>query len=152
MGSLDDYFTGNLDNWIESLPKYQQDRLNSLLSTGISPEEAANKWLSANVENTYPFGAEKKDNVFIDRILDEIRNFLCGSEEYESVRSKISSNGNIVHAYFVGVLAAAIAPKLGLAAVFLAPVIALLLASIGQVSLNAWCKTQEASKDQGLSE
>lgn len=148
MHSIDDYFTGNADNWIQSLPRYQQERLKSLLSTGLTFEDAANKWLSANVENTYPFGAEKKDNVFIDRILDEIRDFLCGSEEYESVRSKIKSNANIVHVYFVGVLSAAIAPKLGVAAVFLAPVVALLLASIGQISLNVWCKTKETIRDQ----
>lgn len=148
MNSLDDYFTDNADSWIQSLPRYQQVRLNSLLNTGITLEEAADKWLSANVENTYPFGAEKKDNVFVDRIRDEMRLFLCGSEEYESVRSKIKSNGNIVHTYFVGVLSAAIATQLGFAAAFLAPVIALILASISQIGLNAWCKMKEQTVDQ----
>lgn len=147
MISLDDYFTDDADRWIQSLPRYQQVRLNSLLSAGITLEEAAEKWLSANVENTYPFGAEKKDNIFVDRIRDEVRLFLCGSEEYESVRSKIESNGNIIHTYFIGVLSAAIAPQLGLAAAFLAPVIALILVSISQIGLNAWCKMKEHTVD-----
>jgi hypothetical protein len=40
-------------------------------------------------------------------------------------------------------MAAAIAPYSGMAASALAPIIALVLASIGKIAVNAWCRVDE---------
>ncbi len=119
---IDNLFTESPEKWIESLPPYQRDRVNDLISKGSSLEDAANKWLSAAPAHTAPFGTESRRKVFIDKIWDEIEKFLCGDDRYEPERSKLLSQGNIVHTYFVGVISAAIAPALGSSAIFLAPV------------------------------
>lgn len=146
MEQVDSLFSENLEPWIESLPKYQQARVNALLQSGLSPEDAAKAWLSANVENTFPFGADRGKGILLNKIWDEIEKFLCGADEYSEDRAKLQGNSNVVHTYFVGVLSAAIAPALGTSAVFLAPVVALLLATIGRISVRAWCETRTAQR------
>lgn len=145
---IDDLFTEETAWWLDALPKYQRNRLDSLLQSGRSPEEVAETWLSANVENTFPFGADSSDQLFLDKVWEEIEKFLCGSDEYATERDQLQHNTNITHTYFVGVISAAIAPTLGTSSVFLAPVIAMLLAALGKISILAWCKKRADQRSE----
>jgi len=136
------------DKWLDALPNYQKNRLKAQLAAGQSPEDVANAWLTANIENTFPFGAQRSNDIFFKNILIEIEKFLCGSKEYDSDRQALKKNGNITYTYSVGFISASIAPSLGTSAAFIAPVIALPLISIGKVTLNAWCKLRLEIKDE----
>lgn len=135
------------DEWLSGLSAYQAERIKSILGGGATPSEAAEKWLKATPAHTYPFGADKGKNVFIEKIWEEIEKFVCGGEEYKKDRENLLSQNNITHTYFVGVIAVAIAPVLGSSSVFLAPVVALLFASLGKVTLNAWCEARKSTTD-----
>lgn len=47
-------------NWIETLPKYQQNTLSDLLANN-TPEEVAITWLTASTQNTSPFSAKQEN-------------------------------------------------------------------------------------------
>lgn len=140
MEKIEQLFTDDSSPWLEALPNYQKGRVEQLLKSGGSLEDVAKQWLSADVKQTVAFGADKGKNLFIDKVWEEIEKFLCGSDAYESDRERIGKESNIIHTYFVGVVSAAIAPSLGTSSIFLAPVVALLLASLGKISINAWCQ------------
>lgn len=145
--NIDDLFAAESRQWIEGLPKYQRSRLDSLLQSGCSQEQVAETWLSANVENTFPFGADRGNKLFLDKVWAEIEKFLCDSGPYAKEREQIQRETNITHTYFVGVVSAAIAPTLGTSSVFIAPVIAILLATLGKISIRAWCEMRAEQRD-----
>lgn len=147
MEEIERLLSGSPDEWLNVLPRYQKNRIKAQLESGNSPEEVANAWLTANVENTFPFGVQKNNNILLDAILREFEKFLCGSKEYDSERKALKKNGNITYTYSVGFISASIAPNLGTSAAFIAPVITLLLISIGKVTLNAWCKSRREKND-----
>lgn len=147
MGNIEQLFTENPTPWLDALPAYQKNRVEQLLNAGSGLEDVAEQWLSANVDQTVPFGADIGKNIFIDKVWEEIEKFLCGAEAYEPDRVRLAKESNIIHTYFVGVVSAAIAPNLGTSAVFLAPVVALLLASVGKISINAWCQKRVEQRE-----
>lgn len=139
--------------WVESLPKYQKDIVSQLLSTGKSPEEVAAAWLSAAPQDTYPFGADRGRKLFLDMVLNELEAFLCDDPKYNIDRSKFNDlfiESGSVHAYCVGVISIAIAPVVGTSGTVLAPVIALLLMSMGKITINAWCKMRKELKSSSI--
>lgn len=142
MDILDALIQDNSITWIESLPTYQRNRINQLLSQGKSLEEVAAIWLSASPENIAPFGANQGDkHVFIEKIKEELEGFICGDTKYESYRSDIKKELNLTKSYVIGVISTAIAPVVGSTGIFIAPIIAILLMGIFQITINAWCST-----------
>lgn len=118
-----------------------------LLAGSENPQEVAAAWLSVSPQNTFPFGVEKGERIFLNKLWDEVEAFLCGDPKYESDRQKLEQESNITHTYFVGVVSAAIAPTVGSSGVFLAPVIAIILMSMGKITINAWCKLRQEIKE-----
>ena len=53
-----------------------------------------------------------------------------------------------MQSYIVGGLSIALAPVLGTSAPFLAPVIAIVLLTIGKIGLNAWLATRKSKREQ----
>lgn len=141
---IDALFDSDPSLWLTTLPEYQQNLVKQVLAQTPSPEAAAARWLSVAPQNTSPLGATKGQQVFLEKLWDELEAFLCGDEKYESDRMKLLAESKPLHAYVVGAISVAIAPTLGSSAAFLAPVVALLLMSMGKITLNAWCATRRA--------
>ncbi|MGB7894436.1 MAG: hypothetical protein WCF82_21400, partial [Microcoleus sp.] len=79
---LEQLFQVDNEEWLTTLPKYQQIRIKQLVDSTNSYEDAAKQWLNAMPENTFPFGAEQARNLFIEKVRDEMEKFLSGDEKY----------------------------------------------------------------------
>lgn len=81
------------EEWLATLPKYQQIRIKELVNFSNSYEEAAQQWLNAMPENTFPLGAEPAKNVLIiEKVRDEIEKFLSGHEKYAEEQKQLVSS------------------------------------------------------------
>lgn len=138
MEHIDELFNVDPDSWIEALQPYQKKTIIKLYNENGSYEEAAKAWLSASMSTTVPFGTEKGQSVFFDKVLDELEAFLSGDEKYKDNRIAILSEKSVVQTYIVGTLAVALSPVLEASAPFLAPVIAIILVTITKIGINAW--------------
>lgn len=136
-------FAGEPREWLDSLPAFQKTSIDELLAS-YPPDQVAIKWLTANLEQTLPFGAEKKTDsaAFLNKLNEEIEAFLCGNPKYNSERKELLAYSKKGRTYLVGVMSVAIAPYLGVSAVFLAPAIVLSLFAFGKMSIHAWCATR----------
>jgi|SRR5690625_1141910 len=139
VSNLDDLHNVEPYVWIDTLPEYQATRVRLLMEHSESALEAAKIWLEASPENTYPFGGQKSENIFLEKIKDEFEKFLCGDKKYEEERSKLFSSGEALQTTIVSSISAAIAPTIGASSVYLMPIIVLLFITIGKISINAWC-------------
>lgn len=131
--------------WVQELPEYQRDAIGILLSDGASFDEVAQAWLNASAENTYRFSASTPvgdKGAFLANLKREVRAFLCGDKKYKKERDGLFGEKGLARTYVVSAMAVAIAPHLSVASAVISPLIALVLASIGKVALNAWCATQ----------
>jgi hypothetical protein len=131
--------------WVQELPEYQREAIEKLLSDGASFDEVAQAWLNASAENTYRFAASTPvgdKGTFLENLKREIRAFLCGDKKYKKERDGLFGDKGLARTYVVSAMAVAIAPHLSVASAVISPLIALVLASIGKVALNAWCATQ----------
>jgi hypothetical protein len=134
--------------WIEALPKYQKTNFVQLLDEGLSYDEVAERWCTATAANTFRLGAAPgpgKSN-FLEQVKIEIRACLCGDARYAKERESLFGEKSATRTFVVGGLAVAIAPHLGVAAPVLAPMITLVLASIGGITINAWCTATAPAK------
>ncbi len=140
--------TTDPDSWIASLPAYQRDSILVMRGKGASYDDIAATWIAASTSSTAPFSsgnAPPPDPGFLERLRTEVRAFLCGDKRYDKDRKQILAGGNQVQNIAVGVMSVALVPYVGAVAAVLAPIIALILASIGKVSLNAWCAVSKTA-------
>lgn len=131
--------------WVQELPEYQREAIEKLLSNGASFDEIAQAWLNASAENTYRFSASAPvgdKGTFLENLKREVREFLCGDKKYKKERDGLFGDKGLARTYVVSAMAVAIAPHLSVASAVISPLIALVLASVGKVALNAWCATQ----------
>lgn len=138
--------------WIQDLPDYQRDAIEYLIANGSSFDEVAQAWITASAENTYRFAAATPvgdKGAFLENLRKEIRAFLCGDKKYKHEREGLFGEKGIARTYVVSAMAVAIAPHLSVASAVISPLIALVLASIGKVALNAWCATQNDAQPSG---
>lgn len=140
MEILDKIIFDDKETWIDSLPSYQKNRINQILSNGYSIKETASLWLSASPQNIAPFGTTKGEHIFLEKIQDELEGLLCGDEKYDEYRKKLLGELNLSKGYAIGVISSAVAPVVGSSGTFIAPVIALLLVGMGKITINAWCE------------
>jgi hypothetical protein len=144
--NIDELFAEDPEQWVMQLPKYQSETISELLIAGNTYEQVAIVWLTASAQNTFGFSASQSDisrSTFLSSVKVEVRAFLCGNARYKKERDGLFHKKCITHSYLVSVMAAAIAPYSGMAASALAPIIALVLASIGKIAVNAWCRVDE---------
>lgn len=143
--SIDALFDDEPIKWVRELPIYQREAIENLLSTGASFEDIAQAWISASAENTYRFSASApvgNKGEFLTNLKREVRAFLCGDKKYKKERDGLFGEKGLARTYVVSAMAVAIAPHLSVASAVISPLIALVLASIGKVALNAWCDTE----------
>lgn len=146
---IDNYFKDDPTEWIHILPVYQKVTIEELMQQGKTFEEIAETWVSATTENTYPFGTSSTKidkGKFLENLILEIEDFICGSKKYEQERKKLFGEHGVARTYIVSAIAVAVAPTMGVSATFLAPVVALILASLGKIAVNAWCSTRKESR------
>lgn len=142
---MQNYFLVDSNSWIETLPIFQKKIIFQLLEKGHGFDVILNDWLTTASSNTAPFsGSDPKIPAgFLDNFMREVKAFICGDAKYEKEREKLKEYGAGAQLTFVSIMATAIAPHLGgLSAAAISPIIALALASLGKVSLNAWCTVQ----------
>ena len=151
---LDDFLQINSDELISCLENYQQDLVRALIAASDEDfNKAADKWLSATPSNTVQFGGEhKQPSIFREKIFEEVEKFICGSDEgrYDSAREELNKQGDMTKEAIISVMSAAIGGVIGVAGAFIAPVIVLILLSIGKIVKNAWCETRKALKAQTI--
>lgn len=139
------------EKWIAELPEFQREPLQKLLKSGLSYDQIAQSWLSASAENTYRFSATSpagKKDAFLDSLKAEVRAFLCGDKKYKKERDGLFGERGQGRIFVVSAIAVAIAPHLNVAAPVIAPLIAITLASIGKITINAWCSAQRDATGQ----
>lgn len=143
--NIDVLFEDEPIKWIHELPAYQRETIDHLLSKGASFEDVAQAWISASAENTYRFSATTPvgdKGEFLVNLKREVRAFLCGDKKYKKERDGLFGEKGLARTYVVSAMAVAIAPHLSVASAVISPLIALILASIGKIALNAWCATE----------
>lgn len=131
--------------WVKELPQYQRDPIEKLLFDGASFDEVAQAWITASAANTYRFAASAPvgdKGAFLANLKREVCAFLCGDKKYRKEREGLFGEKGVARTYVVSAMAVAIAPHLSVASAVISPLVALVLASIGKVALNAWCATQ----------
>jgi len=62
-----------------------------------------------------------------------------GDEKYKTERDGLFGEKSAAHIYVISAIPVGISPALGVAAPVISPLVALTLASIGKVAINAWC-------------
>ena len=122
--------------------------INQLYEQTNDYEKVANQWLSATIPSNIPFGTQKKPSIFFEKVLDEIEAFFSGDEKYKDNRLAILKESGVVQSYIVDAISIALAPILGANAAFLAPVIAIVLLTIGKIGLNAWLAARKEKRKQ----
>jgi hypothetical protein len=130
---------------INCLDNYQIEIIKSFLSSNSNNYlDSADRWLNASTTNTAKFGGDtNKSQIYREKVLNEVENFLCGDDRYDSDRRKIFDATDKSQKYIIGVMSAAIGKTLGVAGTFIAPVIVLLIISIGKIAVNAWCEMRK---------
>ena len=131
-----------------TLSPYQRNLINQLYEQTNDYEKVANQWLSATIPSNIPFGTQKKPSIFFEKVLDEIEAFFSGDEKYKYNRLAILKESGVVQSYIVDAISIALAPILGANAAFLAPVIAIVLLTIGKIGLNAWLAARKEKRKQ----
>lgn len=134
--------TSEPDSWIATLPSYQRNTITEMRARGASYEDIASIWIAAGASNTAPFstgGPLQPDPGFLEKLRREVRAYVCGDKKYDKDRKQLIAGGKEIHAFVISGMSVGIAPFVGAASIVIAPLIALLLASIGKISLNAWC-------------
>lgn len=130
--------------WFEALPTYQRNSIVQMRAKGSSYDDIASAWIAAGSSNTAPFSSGNRpepDPGFLANLRREFRAYLCGDKKYDKDRQQIAAQGKDARMFVVSALSLAIAPHVGSASAVIAPIIVLLLANMGRVSLNAWCST-----------
>jgi hypothetical protein len=137
------------DELLNTIPNFQKYIIQSFLEQkNHNYIDAAELWLKSSPSNTAKFGAEqKKENIYRDKLIDEIEKFLCGDEKYDDDRKKIVDSGDKTQKYIIGVMSVAIGKSLGVVGTFIAPVIVLLLLSFGKMAINAWCAMRKENRN-----
>jgi len=129
--------------WFDGLPSSQSEAILRLIGAGKSEEEVGELWLSqTGSPNTAGFGVGVPIQSFYANVKREFVAFVCGDEKYKKEREQAAMIWNREGKVgLVSITAAVIASTVGLAAVAVVPVVALLFSSAAKIGLNAFCET-----------
>jgi hypothetical protein len=132
---LEQLFQVDNEEWLTTLPRYQQIRIKQLVDSTNSYEEAGKQWLNAMPDNTFQLGgAEQARNIFIEKVRDEIEKFLSGDEKYADEHKQLVSSSEVLQKTLVSSVSAAIAPVIGTAAAYIMPVVVLVFMTMTKIA------------------
>jgi hypothetical protein len=140
---IDELFGGEPDQWIDALPTYQSEHLRTLKAQGRSLEDIADIWLRGSIQDTGFFGTSGSGgnkNEFLENLRNEVIEFICGGKKYQKERAELFGKEGISCTFFISAISVYIAPYVNAAPTLIAPAIAVILAIIGKISINAWCR------------
>lgn len=142
MSAIQQILDGAAEDWLKALPEYQARGIAVLMLNSTS-EEAAILWLDgAGSSDTAPFGGVKTATAVLYRnILVETRKLFCNDPSYEKERQQMLQLKDSGKLAIVAAISVAIGPHLGTAAVFIAPVVAIVLSVIVRASASTACET-----------
>ena len=130
------------EEWISSLPDYQQQSLITLLLK-LPEEDVAQNWIDSSFKTTSPFSADNSKKSYFDYVKIEFTNFICGNPKYDEQRNEIKTQINVhdgIKTFIVSSISTAIGSQIGASAVVIAPVIVILLSLAGKIGVNAYCE------------
>jgi len=148
MKNIQDIFLVESETWIDTLPDYQKNIINTLLDKSGNYEDVADAWLTAAPSHTVPFGTEKPKKIFLNKVMDEIELFITDDDKYKNERLSLLKESSVVQSYIVGLISTSLSPVLGVSSPFLAPVIAIILCIITKIGISAWLKTREELREK----
>ena len=125
------------EEWIEVLEPFQQSLLNSLLREHTE-EEALQIWFQVSgPEYTKTFGGNRiKD--YLKNLKVEFNKLILGDEKYRNKIKEFNEHTKITKFFVVSFLSSVLAESLGVASGIIAPLIVLLLGTIGKIGLEAY--------------
>lgn len=128
------------EEWLNELKPYQKNSILILIEQ-YGQEKAAEIWITSNGPlNNVPFGgANQNTQPLFDRFKIEFQKFICGHPDYESFRKKLGAETPVVKTLYISIISSAIGATIGFSATLLAPAVAILLSTVGQMGLNAYC-------------
>ncbi len=129
-----------LVEWLNELKPYQKNSI-SVLIDKFGEEKAAEIWITSNgPSNNVPFGGTPQSSQpFYDRFKLEFQKFICGHPDYEGYRKKLGAESPVIKTLYISMISSAIGATIGFSATLLAPAVAILLSTVGQMGLNAYC-------------
>jgi len=135
-----DDFIFQEDELIGLLKPFQKEILIPLINS-VGEEEAARIWLAPKVptEMTKFGGSSSNPAPYFDRVISEIRMFICGDDKYKSEREKLIGGVQKSATTTVTAISFAVGDVFGVAPALLTPVVIMILNMIGKVGINAWC-------------
>lgn len=128
------------EEWLNELKPYQKNSI-SILINQYGHEKAAEIWITSNgSSNNVPFGGKFQDSKpFFDRFKIEFQKFICGHSDYDNYRIELGAETPVVKTLYISMISSAIGATIGFSATLLAPAVAILLSTVGQMGLNAYC-------------
>lgn len=130
------------DELISLLKPFQKEVLLPLIDS-VGEEEAARIWLAPKTTEMKDFGGTSSDPApYFDRVISEIRKFICGDEKYNSEREKLTSGINKSATTTVAAISLAVGDVFGIAPALLTPIVVMILKMIGKIGVNAWCSVE----------
>jgi hypothetical protein len=129
-----------LTEWLDELKPYQKISINVLIDQ-FGEEKAAEIWITSNgPSNNVPFGGDSQSSQpFFDRFKFEFQKFVCGHPDYEIYRKKLGVESPVIKTLYISMISSGIGATIGFSATLLAPAVAILLSTVGQMGLNAYC-------------
>ncbi len=135
------------ENWLQSMPKYQQNMIAAMYTNLGDYEKVAQEWLCVTNKNTAPFGSSSPRMPQLEKILDELEAFFRGDPKYQSEIRSLMADQNIVQYGIVSAISQAIASTVGTASVFISPIIGIFLFTAVKMGINAWLKAREEKRN-----
>ncbi len=133
--------TTDPSDWINTLEPYQKDPIVEMGLTTENADSIAQKWLSATTSYTAGFGTSQGARPFFDNIKKEVLKFICDESAYVEDKKRLQEIPGVNKTAIVAVVSTAIATVVGTSAIYLIPVIVIVLFSFGRIVKNAFCKT-----------
>ena len=125
------------EEWVEVLEPFQQNLLNSILAEHTE-DEALQIWLQVSgPEHTKAFGGNGiKD--YLKNFKAEFNKLILGDEKYSDKIREFNEHTQITKFFVVSFLSSVLAESLGIVSGVVAPLVVLVLGTIGKIGLNAY--------------
>lgn len=137
--------SGTFDEWLKTVPDYQQRILIEMSESGKHIDDLPALWLSSSVtpdSSAYGSGGFGK-SIYYDHFLNHIHDLLCSpKKEFADQRNSLLKDAGLGKAALVAGITHTISPMLVAAPALLAPAVAVLLFVIGQLGIRTWCSVQ----------
>ncbi len=90
----------------------------------------------------------RESRVYAEALLNELHDLLCSNDKYKKERRRLGREYKAGQSTLVAGTALAISPHLGAGGPFLTVAVPVVLTTIGQVGLAAWCAAQTVRRQK----